>query len=433
MIHLKKIKIKLSLLKKITFLALFPWIACAEAGHSKLPVVQVPHQTLIVSSNGRLIHFNLDDHTVTWEQLSKADSSGNRNHFTFDEKHIYLPFESGKFIAADIISGKIIWSQLPVSSNGGMDAAMDSDGEIADQDHSESVYYMGRPLLWKDKIYMASFNEQPKLWVINKADGSIFASDYISTRFNMYQPVVCRNSVFINSGPYLDMYSERGTLTSYGMYDDSAFESPLYTQMQSDGKALYLGDENGVFYAIPFTDGPQVLGENDIMDPNNTFQGRTDIYKWKFQSGIYPSLAENFNSHTALEGDQFIVLVKKAEESKEHALLSIDKNSGKLRWTYAFQEELIHWNVVDQEILAYHNSELFILDLHGQLKQRITIDQQLKPLSNIQKDRAGNLLYATEKGIVLIDVTLKKSQLKIPYSLTRNYHNYTQIQYFGNQ
>jgi len=396
-----------------------------------IPEVSVPNQTLIACSNGKLINFNLDAQSVCWEYVSEEDLGGNRNCFTYDEKSIYLPFESGKLISVDVVSGKVNWVNYSGNTGGGVQAG----GETS-LDLTNAPYYMSMPLVWEDKIYIAAFGQPesypPTFFVINKEDGSLYISDPILTNYNLYKPVICRDHIFVNSAVYLSMYSKIGAWTNYGMHSEAAFESPLYYQMQSDGKTLYLGEEDGRFYALPFTSNAVLEGENDITDPENNFRNRKELFKWVYQSSAYPQSPSASKNYTALVDDIFIVNVKKKENNQE-ALVGINTNTGKEQWIFEAGEQILNQNVIGNEIIGYTNSYIFVLNMKGELKGKYPIDDRdLFPLSNIVSTKTSDLLFSTTKGIVFVNRSDKTTALKIPYDFTKNHYNIDYVHYFGN-
>ena len=413
--------------KFMVLLSVFLFFVGCQNSH-KIDKINVPNQTLIVCSNGKLINFNLETYSVSWEYASKQDKEGNRNYFTFDEKSIYMPFESGTLISVDVITGKINWvSRAPDQ----MDSQIDEEGEVY-IDRNCVPYYMTTPLVFEDKIYITSFGQplwyQPRFFVINKQDGSLYSSDFVPTNFNLYQPVVCQNHIFVNSAVFLEMYSKIGTRTSYGIHEDAAFETPLYTQMQSDGKTLYFGEEAGRFYALPLGSNAVLMGENDIMNPDNNFLQRKDLFKWTYQSSEYPRLPGTSRSNTALTDNSFIVGVKK-ENVDHYALIGINIKNGKEQWIFEANDEIVNWNVCGNEIIGYTGNYIFVLNLKGEIIEKYSIDENLSPLSNIVNTKS-DLVFSTTKGIAFINRSDKTTSLKISYDFANNYHNVDYVQYF---
>lgn len=285
----------------VSLTALFAFFGCQNK-QTQDTVVNVSNQTVVFSSSGKVVNFDLDNKKVVWEYTSAQDEGANRNKFTFDENTLYMPFESGKLVALDFLTGKEKWV-FTAPQTGVMDMAVGDEGSNA-ADRGEP-YFMSQPLQYQDKVYMVSIGggNDPYFYVINKTDGSEYKIEGIETKYNLSQPVLCQEMVFVNSGIYLNKYSLKGTGTSYGMYDGITFDSPLYAQMRSDGETLYFGEEDGMFYAIPFNENADVKGDNDdIMDPKNNFKDNLSIYKWRYQSKEYSRLATNADSNTALYG-----------------------------------------------------------------------------------------------------------------------------------
>lgn len=396
------------------------------------PTVKVPQQTLILSTNGKVINFDLDNKKVVWEYNSPNDVEGNRNAFDFDETTLYMPFESGKFAALDILTGKEKWV-FEAGQIGMMDVAVDASGGFETEAGSEP-YFMGQPLQYQDKVYTVTTGggSYPYLVILNKADGSEFTTEGIETKFNMYQPVLCQENVFVNSAIYLNKYSLRGTPTSYGMYDENTFDSPLYAQMRSDGETLYFGEEDGKFYAIPFNKDGNVKGDNDdIMDPKNNFKDNLSIYSWRYQSKEYPRLATNGDNSTALHKKTYVVNVRKAD-SDAQALIGLNAKDGSEQWKYSLGEEIINWHQSGERLIGYTTQKIFVLDFKGKELETYAISEGFKPLTNIEETKDGQLVFLTTQGIATIDKTAKQAKLLIAYGVKDTYHNRAYVKYFKN-
>jgi len=414
----------------LSLASLFAFFGCQNKQTAE-PTVKVAQQTLIFSSNGKVINFDLDNKKVAWEYTSAVDEAGNRNKFTFDETTLYMPFESGKLVALDLLTGKEKWSYT-AGQSGMMDMAVGDDGTYTEE--RGEPYFMGQPLQYKDKVYMVSIGggNDPYFYVINKGDGTEFKIEGIETKYNLSQPVLCQEMVFVNSGIYLNKYSLLGTGTSYGMYDGITFDSPLYAQMQSDGETLYFGEESGMFYAIPFNEDANVKGDNDdIMDPKNNFKDNLSIYKWRYQSKEYPKLATNSDRNTALYNNTFVVQVRKGD-SDEQALIGVNTKDGSEQWKYGLGEEIVNWHKSGERLIGYTTKQIFVLDLKGKELETYAINEGFKPLTNIEETKDGQLVFLTTQGVATLDKTSKQAKILIAYEVKEEYHNTAYLKYFKN-
>jgi len=386
-----------------------------------------PHavQRLVVSSEGRLVQFDLNTASVGWTYASKADAEGNRNTFADDGTTIYLPFESGKLVAFDAATGEVRWTHLANTAAGVADAVGDGEGGVT-IDPSLRPYYLSRPLIDGERLYIASAGQprrfEPRFAVVNRSDGSLVASEGIETNFNLFAPVLCRGNVFVNSAVYLSKYTRQGVATSYGLHEDAAFEAPLYAQMQSDGQTLYLGDERGRFYALPLDAHGNVAGEGDIMDPQNSFTGRPQVFRWTYRSERYPRLAPSDNGSTALVRGTLIVGVRQ-EDEKGDALVGLDAASGQERWTYAPGQPIRRWAADEAGVTGDTEGFVFVLDAQGRERARYPVDPQLRPLSNVVALAGGELVFATEQGIAVVGLSAPAARLKIAHPFARNEHD----------
>lgn len=415
----------------VSLTALFAFFGCQNK-QTQDAVVKVPNQTVVFSTNGKVINFDLDNKKVVWEYTSPRDEEGNRNKFTFDETTLFMPFESGKLVALDILTGKEKWT-FNAGHIGMMDMAMGEDGSYLEEERQEP-YFMGQPYQYKDKVYTVTTGggTDPYFVVLNKVDGTAFVTEGIETKFNLYQPVLCQENVFVNSAIYLNKYSLSGTPTSYGMYDDNTFDSPLYTQMRSDGETLYFGEEDGKFYAVPFSKEGNVKGDNDdIMDPKNNFKDNASIYTWRYQSKEYPRLATSFESNAVLYGKTYVVNVRKAD-SDAQALIGLNAKTGEEQWKYASAEEIVNWHQSGESLIGYTAKKIFVLDFDGKELATYPITEAFKPLTNIEETKEGQLVFLTAKGVTTIDKTSKQAKVLIAYETKEEYHNTAYIKYFNN-
>jgi outer membrane protein assembly factor BamB len=414
----------------LSLASLFAFFGCQNKQTAE-PTVKVTNQTIILSSQGKVINFDLDNKKVTWEYTSAVDEAGNRNKFTFDETTLYMPFESGKLVALDIHTGKEKWSYT-AGQSGMMDMAVGEDGTYTEE--RGEPYFMGQPLQYKDKVYMVSIGggNDPYFYVINKGDGTEVKTEGIETKYNLSQPVLCQEMIFVNSGIYLNKYSLLGTGTSYGMYDGITFDSPLYAQMRSNGETLYFGEEEGMFYAIPFSKDADVKGDNDdIMDPKNNFKDNLSIYSWRYRSKEYPKLATNADSNTALYGKTFVVQVRKGD-SDAQALIGLNTKDGLEQWTYRSAEEIVNWNLSGERIIGYTTEKVFVLDLQGKELETYAVNSEFKPLTNIELTKDDQLVFLTTQGLTTIDKTTKQAKILIAYAMKEEYHNTAYLKYFRN-
>ncbi|MEK6495436.1 PQQ-binding-like beta-propeller repeat protein [Myroides odoratimimus] len=412
----------------LSLTALFAFFGCQNKQTAE-PTVKVAQQTIVLSTNGKVVNFDIDNKKVVWEYTSPHDEAGNRNKFTFDETTLFMPFESGKLVALDILTGKEKWV-FAASQTGMMDMA--GDGSYPEE--RGEPYFMGQALQHKDKVYMVSIGggNDPYFYVINKNDGSEFKIEGIETKYNLSQPVLCQEMVFVNSGIYLDKFSLLGTGTSYGMYDGITFDSPLYAQMRSDGEVLYFGEEDGKFYAVPFNEDGNVKGDNDdIMDPKNNFKDNLSIYKWQYQSKEYPKLATNADINTVLYGKTYVVQVRKAD-SDEQVLIGLSTKDGSEQWKYGRGEEIVNWHQSGEGIIGYTTKEIFVIDMKGKELATYPISEDFKPLTNIEETKEGQLLFLTTQGLTTIDKTSKQAKILVAYETKEEYHNTAYIKYFKN-
>lgn len=397
-------------------------------------------QSVAVSSAGQLLRFDLEPAALRWAYRSKQDAEGNRNRFAQQAGILYLPFESGKLVAFDAATGEIRWTQYANVGGGASDAVMDGDGETL-IDPQGRPYYLSQPLVAGEFVYIATAGPpqfaQPQLQVLQRSDGALAGSDGIQTSYNLFAPVACREHVFVNSAIYLRKYSLRGSATSYGLHDEAAFEAPLYAQMQCDGKALYLGDERGRFYALPLNADANVPGEGDITDPRNSFSGRPEMFRWTYQSERFPRLVNSAVNSTALLGKGQLVVAARQDDERRDALIALDTDSGQERWTYAPDARIAQWSADASGIVGYTEvmqdnpdaaTQMFVLDAKGQLQKQYALTQGFQPLSNVVKAANGDLVFVTERGIAQLPAADGQARLSIAHPFVRNEHDTVHIQ-----
>lgn len=431
----------------ISCLTLAAW-AAALTGCQEQPaaVAAAPAQvrSVAVSTAGQLLRFDLEPATLRWAHRSRQDAEGNRNAFAQAAGTLYLPFESGKLVAFDAATGDIRWTQYANMGDGAADAVMDGDGETL-IDPQGRPYYMSQPLLAGDFVYIATAgppqHAQPRLQVLQRSDGALAGSDGVQTPYNLFAPVACRGHVFVNSAIYLSKYSAQGSATSYGLHEQAAFEAPLYAQMQCDGKALYLGDERGRFYALPLDADANVPGEGDIGDPNNSFTGRPEVLRWTYQSDRFPRLVNSAVNSTALLGKGQLVVAVRQDDERRDALIALDTDNGQERWTYAPEGRIAQWSADSSGIVGYTEvapgspgaatqptTQLFVLDARGQLQARHALASEFQPLSNVVRAANGDLVFVTERGIAQLSAATGQARLSIAHPFARLEHDTVRIE-----
>ncbi|MCL1665719.1 PQQ-binding-like beta-propeller repeat protein [Elizabethkingia ursingii] len=427
-------------------LLLLPIILQALSSCNNTPSAEptkTEHTTLIVATQGSIYNFDLDKNKITWQYNSPMDSTGNRNLFTLDGQNIFMPFESGKLINFDVNTGKIIWKQ---QIDGNEDSPMDVSDDANQQNQKlQSIMplFMSQPLVDGQNIIMASTGqpETTNAWLynFNRTTGKKTWASSLPTVFNLYAPVKYRNNYFVNTAVYLEMYTpQTGTPTSYGMFDGdvevagqplqhhdvSQFEYPIYNQMQTDGKNLYIGDEKGKFYCLNL-DKDANLPNSDISDPNNTFIKNPKVFKWIFKDEHY-SFAGDAKSFME-DGTLYTVL--RDGVRTESCIFAIDTDNGKTKWKQVIKADIMNWSTVKDKIIGNTENTIFYMDANG--KNFIEVKIQNKPLSNIEPIDKTHFIYATQKGIEIFDTDTKTAKLVIGKSFKYNQHNNLQIKYIS--
>ncbi len=414
--------------------------ACQNNSSPKAEPTNMKPTTLLVASDGSIFNYNLDKNQISWEYNSPIDSTGNRNFFALDGQNIFMPFESGKFINFDVETGKILWKKQ-IYGNEDEALAMAS-GEDAENEYLQArmPLFMTKPLVDNENIVIASTGQplQTSAWIysFNRDDGAEKWHGPLPTPYNLFSPVKYRNFYFVNSAIFLEKISaEDGTAYSYGMfdgalevagqpiqeYDENQFEHPIYNQMQTDGENLYIGDENGKFYCF-YLDKTASLRDGDINDPNNTFIKNPKIFKWTFND-------ENFdfqsNNITFLDNEILFVEMKNGSATQT-CFFALNIKDGKAKWKKIINGDVINWALNKDKIAGNTENTIFYLNTNGENFVEIKI--QNKPLSNIEWKDDTHLIYITQNGIEVFDITTKTSKTVFTKSFSdKGNQNYVQI------
>lgn len=399
------------------------------------------HETLIVSTHGKVMNINLEHNKIQWQFQSKYNPEGNRNLFSLSDSLLVQPFESGELIAFNLNTGKILWQEHILGGGGGNeDAVATADGQLDTAFvNTKKPLFMTQPLIAENNVYISSTNQPqssdvPALYNFNKKTGEKIWVENLPTVFNLFKPVLHHNFVFVNSAVYLNMYSKNeGTNTSYGVFDGAddfpkaepnQFVKPIYVQMQSDGKKLYVGDENGKFYALDFGDGNS-LSNADVTDPNNTFAKNPKLFNWIFEDPNISSIQEDGNTYIY---DDYILASVNQKGKTEPAIIAIDKSNGKLKWKTELKG-IEEWRLVGDKITATNGELIYLLATDGKILLTIKTDRQFAPISNIEIDKNDDLIYATEQGIVKYEVKTKNFSVLLKQAFKKEYHDYFQVKY----
>ncbi|MEO6818110.1 MAG: PQQ-binding-like beta-propeller repeat protein [Ginsengibacter sp.] len=404
---------------------------------------KVDHSTLVVSSAGNLYNYNLDEKKVSWEYTGKFDTDGNRNYFAIDGEQIFMPYESGKFISFNVNTGKILWQQEIFGKENDVMEMSSGEDDQAEMLNELKPLFMTTPLVDGDNVLINSTGRPNQsmgyLYNFNKTTGKRLWAQELPTVFNYFAPVKYIDNYFVNSAVYLEMFTPKtGTSTSYGMFDGDAeiagepvqnnppnqFASPIYSQMQTDGKSIFIGDENGKFYCFQLDKNGSVPG-GDITDPKNTFINNPKIFKWIFSDEEYSFQKNNI---TFLTKDALFVEMKTGSADKS-CIFALNPGDGKVIWKKVVAGDINNWALHGDKIAGSTDDLLFWMEANGQNYAEVKIDS--KPLSNMEWTDNNHLIYITKKGIENIDIGNKKSTLIFSKDVQENEHNNVQIKFLG--
>ncbi len=415
--------------KRIITVALFAVIWGCNSSEKTTAEPKVPNETLIVSSKGKLFNFNLETKKLTWEYISKDDTLSNRNRFSYDESTIYMPFESGRLLAADILSGKIRWENnyKPDPTLG--DASNDGTG-YKNSDAYPGPIFMAKPLVYNRKLFIPSAGIpdllKSKLITVDATTGKTISQKANSTNYNYFQPIEKRGVIYVNSAIYLDVHYPSGSFGYLTMEDIADSGSPIYIQMQSNKNSLFLGVENGIIYSVGLS-GDGFTRAAEVNHPEENSSGQKGIFDWQYQSEKYPGLGDG---NTELVNNQLIVC-KASDKENKSALIAINAKNGKEKWLYEPGDQIKNWQLANQdELTGYTKSIIFVLDTSGKVTFKIPIDPSLYPVSNIETRSDGALIYITGKGVVVIDRNINRTSLLIAHTFYPSFSPLNQIKYF---
>ena len=401
---------------------------------------QVIHPTLIIASEGEILNFDLELNDIAWNYNSKLDNEGNRTSFVVDGQNIFMPFESGSLINFDINTGQVIWRQQIYGQK--EEWFVSSDGEV--NVDGLTPLLMSKPFVDKKNLVIASHGHPnttiPFLYSFDKKIGTLNWKSNLPTHYNTFTPIKYKGNsfdyYFINSAVYLIKYgANSGSKISYGMferndeqikkYQKNQFDFPIYAQMQTDGKNLFIGDEKGKFYCLPLTRDANVVN-NDISETNNTLQN-SSVFKWIFSDKDYPY--QN-NGTTFLEGNNLYGCLNNGS-STESMIVELAIEEGSLNWKKIIKGNVLSWDLVENRIIGCTDSFIFYIDIENEIYTEANIKN--KPLSNIEQLNNEQFIYLTESGIELFDIKIKKTKIIFEKRFNNDSYNNIQIKYFSNK
>lgn len=402
--------------------------------------VKTNHESLVISSSGKILNFNLENNEIQWQYQSKFNLSGNRNYFSLSEDILLQPFESGELIAFNLNTGKILWQEHIFGEGNGMGVSVATpDGIDLDFVNSLKPLFMTQPLMTKENVYIASTNQPmstniPALYSFEKNTGKKNWVQNLPTVFNFFKPVEFNDFIFVNSAVFLNLYDKRnGDQKNYGTYilstDDentkpNQFSNPIYVQMLRDGKSLFIGDENGKFYALEF-DGNNNISGAVASDPENTFIKNSKLFKWTFSDDAISSIHADGRAHLY---KNYLLTAVNLSDKTEQSIIAINKKNGKLIWKTDLQG-IDKWALIDDKIIASNREKIYLLDMDGKITDKIKIPSEFAVISNIEIDKNGDFYYATEKGIVKLEMKTQKINLVLKHNFIKDEHDYFQIKY----
>ncbi|MFB9077214.1 PQQ-binding-like beta-propeller repeat protein [Flavobacterium procerum] len=393
---------------------------------SSISKTKADHETLLVATEGTILNYNIEKNKIAWQYKSVRDTIQNRNYFVLDKQQIYMPFESGNLINFDVNTGKIIWN----------DQTYGSDGEIqfgGEETLLPSLMplYITKPFVDEENVVIPTMGHPEKLnaflYCFNKKTGKKNWYHQLPTNFNHFAPVKCRNYYFVNSAVYLSMHStDVGVDTSYGMYDHNddknRFERPIYNQMQSDDKNLYIGDEKGKFYCLELDENASVPN-SDIKNPNNTFIKNPKVFKWTFSDPAFSFQ----KSHITFLEDHILYTEMSSDSEETSCFFALNTTDGKVKWKKIIKNTVLNWTLCNDRIVGYTEKTIFYMDKSGENYIEIPVED--KPISNIEIMSPNQFIYATKKGIEVFDLKTKKEKIIFSKSLIKDPYSNVQIKY----
>jgi len=391
---------------------------------------QVSYSTLLVASSGGVYNFNLDKKRLSWKYESPLDSSGNRTSFVLNGQHIFMPFESGSLNSFDVNTGEIVWKQqIYGRDNSGISVSRNSDN--AEEIGKLTPLFMSSPLVGSKNIVIASHGQPnattPFLYSFDKHNGDPIWQKRLPTHFNYFAPLKYKGShfdfYFVNSAVYLTKHgANSGSRYSYGMHESNRFKDPIYNQMQTDGKTLFIGDEKGRFYALPLDEDANVL-KNDISDTSNTFIENPSIFKWIYS---HEDFEYTGNQITFLDNGVLFAEVQSGT-ADQSAIIAINTASGDLEWQRRFSNKIQNWSLLGNRIVGYTLSTIFYIDTSS--RDLVEFNIQNMPISNIEQIDSSRIIYLTRQGIEILDLSSKMAELVIENAFSEKQHNNSQIKY----
>ena len=119
------------------------------------------HETLIVSTHGKVMNINLEQNKIQWQYQSKYNPEGNRNLFSLSDDLLVQPFESGELIAFNLNTGKILWQEHILGGGDGIeDAVANADGQLDIAFvNAKKPLFMTQPLITGHNVYISSTNQ----------------------------------------------------------------------------------------------------------------------------------------------------------------------------------------------------------------------------------------------------------------------------------
>ena len=441
LIKKKKPKLFSNLLVLLFFGMLHPYSVQNNIFYKKETAAptQVGHNTLLVSTEGSIYNLNLETNKIVWEHHSKLNKGGNRNSFVLDGQNIYLPFESGEFINLNVNSGKTIWKQQVYGQEDErMDSTTDDTGHETVNVVGLTPLFMSKPLVDKQNIAIASHgqprNTIPYLYNFDKETGKTIWRKALPTHFNLFAPLKYKSYpydyYFVNSAAYLENYgSKTGSNYSYGMFEDanqnSHFQYPIYAQMQTDGKHIFIGDEKGRFYSLPLNEKAVVINDLTISDPENTFIKNPSVFKWIFSDETF---AFQNNRTTFLDKGVLYSVVKNGIGTKS-AILAINTDNGTLKWKKEVEGDILNWTLVNGKLIGNTPKLVFYID-KGKYKEFNVAD---KPLSNIELLDKNRFIYLIQNGVEVFDIDTQKTTTVLAKKFNDNLYNNAQIKFISNK
>ena len=402
------------------FILIFICIFTTSCNHKNRASVE--SSTLLIFGENKLINVNLDNNTIKWIYDATSKGNENKNYLTVSDSIVYVPFEDGDIIAFNINNGHKHWgynlkNYAEYTNNFSSDSSMYTDD--GDESYFHSLILKTQPSIADNKLILLSGSLNSlftgKAFALNKENGKVEWISPLPYPYNSFAPLHVNNYLYINSSTDV-VQIDLKTGSNHDKDDlplaTYRFDNPIYNQMYYEDNQLFLADEEGLLFCI------------DLTKENN---GLENIFKWK--STLVKNSLVHISPNKVIFDENDIYLAANIYTDKKIPDLyffKINKTTGQVdkKSKMPVESSITDFIDIGSNIIANKFFDILFLNKNTlDIDSTLTLPENMRALSNLEKVDDNILIFLTYKGVVKLNLENKELNLiELPFRFEDSYH-----------